>query len=153
MVSRILIATGTAVLLGVCGGGPLHAEDKPTTYERYEKMIQNLEKALVELAVAFEEIKDAKTAETSATKIIATCDRLEQLGKKSEDLPRLGLKDSKKLEKKYMPAIKDAAKRLAKAVPEAAKNSAGQADYLKAVRRMKEVGKYLEKIGKKLQAR
>jgi hypothetical protein len=132
---------GLFVLSAVSGCG--------SAYSKNEAVAQDMVKALSDLADALESVKDRESAKAAAVKINEICDRLEELGKKAEKLPKLTKADNDKLEKKFEPELRKLSDRVQKAGLQAGRNSQGEPSLQKAALRMMDVGKALQKLGNK----
>jgi hypothetical protein len=134
-----------ALLFGTSGCG--------SAYSKNEEVIKDLIKAMTDLGDALESVKDKESAKAAAAKINEISDRLDAIGKKAEDLPKLTKADSDKLKDKYESELKKQAERMQKVAFQAGANSGGEPEFLKAVKRLESVGKNLQKIGEKLKAK
>jgi hypothetical protein len=133
----------TAVSLGLvfaavgCGGS------------KHEKVVKGLIDQLNELGDALESVKDKESAKAAAVRINKVCDRLKELAKEYEDLPKPSKAEDERLKKKYEGDLKKAAERVQKVAFDAGAKSQGEPDFLKAALRLQEVGKDLQKLDKK----
>lgn len=116
---------------------------------RHEAVIKGAIELLNELADALEGVKDRASARVAAVKIDKVCDRLGELSREAESLPRIRKVEDERLQKKYEREIRKASDRMETAAFRAAPNSGGDPAFLKAVARLEEVGNSLDKIGKK----
>ena len=139
---RRTFSTGVclALILAVsgCGGSSKH-----------EKVIKGMVEQMNALADALENVKDKDSAKAAAAKINKICDKMAELGKEAEGLPKLSKSEDEKLKSKYEPELKKAGERMQKVAVEAGIKSGGDPDFLKAMQRLQEVGKDLQKIEKK----
>jgi hypothetical protein len=118
-------------------------------YAKNEAVAKEMIKAMNDLADAFESVKDKNTAKAAAPKINAVCDKMVDIGKKAETLPKLSQAEDEKLKKALEPELKKATERFTKVVPQAVTNSGNDPDFIASLKRLEEVGKALSKLGGK----
>lgn len=116
---------------------------------KHEAVFKSTIEQLNELTDALESIKDRASARAAAVRINKVCDRLKELAKEAQGLPRLRKAEDKRLLEKYEWEIRKTRDRLETAAFTAARKSGGDPDYLKAAERLVEVGKDFEKLGTK----
>jgi len=105
-------------------------------YSKAEEATKEMLSSMNDISTALESVKDAATAKAAAPKIEAAVDRLKAATKSAETVK--GTKaDKEKLEKEYMPKIQEASARMLKASMTAALASGGDATFLKAIDKMK----------------
>lgn len=119
-------------------------------YEKHEKVVKDLLAALTDLADALESVKDTSTAKTAAGKIENVCDRFEKLAEEAKKLAKLEAEEDKKLQATYLPQLQKQSERLQNVALQANVNSGGETTFVKALKRLEQVSKKLESIGKGL---
>jgi hypothetical protein len=116
---------------------------------KHEAVIKAMLEQMNALGDALDSVKDRASAKTAAVKINAICDRMKELGKDAEKLPKLTKADHDKLEKKYGPELEKVVKRVQSVAFQAGANCGGEPDFLKAAMRLQDVGRELGKSGGK----
>jgi hypothetical protein len=140
---RQAILLGAALVLAY----PVIAKADDANYAKHEAIANDLVKTINDLADVMESVKDKDTAKAAAIKINKICDRMSDVGKQIEKLPKLSKEEDDKLKAKLEPQLKKASERLIKAAPEAGLKSGGDTDFINSLKRLDEVGKQLSKIG------
>jgi hypothetical protein len=136
-----------SILLGLALVLAVPATSHGADTDKHEALIKDMIKGLDDLGDALESVKDKDTAKTAAVKINKVCDRMTEIGKKAQDLPKLSKDEDAALEKKYKPQLEKVAARIQKVAFAAGMASGGEPDFIKSCMRLEEVGKNLQKVG------
>jgi hypothetical protein len=124
-------------LLSKGGGGSDH-----------EGLVKDSIRLMGELIAAMESVKDANSARAAADKLNRIADRLEEIGRKAKDLPKIGEAEEKRLKEKYEPEMLRLQGQLRNATMQADRNHGGEVSYLNAKRRLVQVALELQRIGR-----
>lgn len=132
----IILGVGLFLVFVVAGCKRDSAKDRA----KVEALVEETFTALNDLADALESIKDPASAKTAAKKIHNAFDRLEEIGKKANALPKLSQSDKDALRDKYKDDLKKVSKRIESAGFEAGKMAGNNnPDLLNAIRRQETV--------------
>ena len=105
-------------------------------YSQAEDAVKRMLRAMDDISAALESVKDPATAKAAAPKIESAVAQMQQ-AKNQGDLVQGTTADKEKLERAYMPKVKEAANRLLKASLSAGIASGGDPAFLKAIDKMK----------------
>jgi hypothetical protein len=105
-------------------------------YSQAEDAVKRMLRGMDDISAALESVKDPATAKAAAPKIESAVAQLQQ-AKYQGDLAQGTPADKEKLERAYMPKVKEAIERMLKASVSAALASGGDPAFLKAIDKMK----------------
>jgi hypothetical protein len=120
-----LMFTCVLTLCSGCGG-----------YSQAEQAVKEMISSMNDMSTTLESVKDKATAKAAAPKIEAAFDRLQE-AKKKGDAAKGTQADKDRLEKEYMPKVKEATERWFKATLAATVASGGEPTFLKAMEKAK----------------
>ena len=127
------------VLLGKTGGA----------VSRHEAALKEMVQLLLDLENALKEVKDPNSARVAANKINQICDRMEDLGKRIKDLPKINREESLQLDQRYKPQVDAINQRTLNVAIQARQNSRGEPTFRASGLRLIRVGQTLQNLGLK----
>jgi uncharacterized protein (TIGR03066 family) len=113
----------------------------------HDAVAKDMIKALSELSDVLESVKDRDTARAAAPKIEAGAEKLEAVARRGEKLKEPSKEEQERLMKKYGPELEKQFPRYLAATLAAGQKSGGDPDFLKAMKKLDEAGKALQKMG------
>lgn len=139
---------GGVVVVGLFVVGLVFAiRNTGSSYAQHEKVTEELVGQMEELASAMESVKDRESAGAAATRIIAICDKLDDLAKRAKKLPKITKRDDEKLRDKYMPRLEAVSARIKAVAFSARRASRGDPSFLAAMKRLEQTGRKMQQMG------
>lgn len=140
--SKVGLIIGLAILGGVVlvgGVVALFMLSRSSTYSKQEAAAKDIIKLLNEFADALESVKDPESAKSAAARIDKICDRLDELGKRAQALPKLTQAEDTRLRKQIEPELNQVNERIVKVAFQAGLNSKGEPAFMSSLQKLQQV--------------